>query len=168
MADKPYEIVPSDESHRFQYPIVDGSEDPRKELSDKTETVQENSLTSLLKARDADNYSAWNAALYSTAASVLSLATNVIHNDALQKVDFYNLQEFSADFAERAGQILASPLTGIFSYCMMLLGAMLAFRAIGARMSARELDKKLLKLEKGFKENNKHYNRLISSGSNDL
>ena len=158
-----YDIVPSDESHKFNYPIIDRRDDQRKELSYKTETAHENSLTNLLKARDAENYSAWNAAFYSTAASVLSLATNVVHNDALQKVDFYNLQEFSADFAERAGQILASPLTGVFSYCMMLVGVLLTFRAIGARMSANNLNKNLLKLEEGYKKNNKHYNRLISS-----
>jgi hypothetical protein len=180
MVDEPKETGSSNEEYRFAnptYEVISEAEAriekafsermkrmPRKELSDKAEkAIDPNSLAGLLNAREAENFSAWNSALYSIGASMVLFGTNVIRNDALEKIGVYNLHDYSADFAEGAAQVMASPITGVLSYCTMILGALLIFRAIGARISANNFDKRLKELEKQYRKHTKHYKRFISS-----
>ncbi|MBD3259240.1 hypothetical protein GF371_01255 [Candidatus Woesearchaeota archaeon] len=129
-------------------------------------------LSELLKARDLDNQEAKDLSCYSTIGSIIALGSAFLYDFGRENIDLVGSYEPNMSFAERftdsLTQVAASPVPVVIYYCMMTAAALCLFRAISARSDANNISKKLLEKEEALKLNNKHYNRLISSGSNDL
>ena len=182
MADpeKPNEIKQSDRQYRFANPTYEVISDaeariekafprntkglPRKELSDRTAPLDENSLKGLISSREIDNRESLETACYSTIGSVMALGAALIHRVGYDNLDLVGTNTSASErFVDTAIQMAASPIPIVIYYCMLTLAAITVCRAVGARMGANHTDNKLLEMEESYRKNNKNYKRLISS-----
>lgn len=165
MADKPYEVVPSDESHHFSYPVPEKKE----ELSDKAAVNINNSLAGLVRSEEETRKNAIEIPCYSTCFSIVALGAALIHQAGYEHMGAVGQHVDKWDrFVDNAIQIAASPAPVLIQYCMLAAALIALLRAFAVRSEHRDIKIQMQQKEEDLKRLNKNYNRLISSGSKDL